>query len=168
MALISHRAGREEATEGSGRSATATIDRPVVDNRRSLAERTAAATRTATTTPATTATGPRARASVIATMALMFGVTAALFVLTGVLAGAGVAIGMLAAFAGVGGIATTTRRHVTGKGNALLGLALGLAAVVIGTLSVTHSLSWLNPATNEVARMYEWIGLHLPWLVPSK
>jgi hypothetical protein len=112
--------------------------------------------------------GPRARVSVIATMGLMFGLTAALCVLTGVLAGAGIALGMLAAFLGVGGIATTTRRHVAGKGSALTGIALGLAAVVIGTLALTHSLSWLNPATNEVARVHDWLALHLPWLVPAK
>ena len=149
-------------------AATVTKDRPTVESQKTLAERSAAATRTTTATPRHVDTSPRARASVIATMSLMFGLTAILSVLTGVLAGVGVAIGMLAAFAGVGGIATTSRRHVTGKGNALLGLALGLAAVVIGTLAVTHSLSWLNITTNEVARVHEWLALHLPWLVPSK
>jgi hypothetical protein len=148
---------------------TATTDRPTVESQKTLTERSAAATRTTTaTTPKHVDPSPRARASVVATMSLMFGLTAILSVLTGVLAGAGVAIGMIAAFAGVGGIATTSRRHVTGKGNALLGLALGLAAVVIGTLTVTHSLSWLNVTTNEVARVHEWLALHLPWLVPAK
>jgi hypothetical protein len=150
-------------------TATATTDRPTVESQKTLAQRSAAATRVVTTTtPKHVDTSPRARASVVATMALMFGLTAILCVLTGVLAGAGVAIGMVAAFAGVGGIATTSRRHVTGKGNALLGLGLGLAAVVIGTLTVTHSLSWLNVTTNEVARVHEWLALHLPWLVPAK
>jgi len=149
--------------------AITTTERPTVDSQKTLAERSAAATRTTTTTtPKHLDTGPRARASVVATMALMFGLTAILSVLTGVLAGAGVALGMVAAFAGVGGIATTTRRLVTGKGNALLGLVLGLAAVVIGTLALTHSLSWLNVTTNEVARVHEWLALHLPWLVPGK
>ena len=156
-------------TTADAPTATATKDRPTVESQKTLAERSAAATRTTTaTTPRHVDTSPRARASVVATMSLMFGLTAILSVLTGVLAGVGVAIGMLAAFAGVGGIATTSRRHVTGKGNALLGLALGLAAVVIGTLAVTHSLSWLNITTNEVARVHEWLALHLPWLVPSK
>ena len=75
---------------------------------------------------------------------------------------------MIAAFLGVAGIATTSRRHVTGKGNALLGIALGLGAVVIGTLAVTHTISWLNVTTNEVARVHDWFALHLPWLVPAK
>jgi hypothetical protein len=153
--------GREEATS-DGRHATTTLER------KSLAERADAATRTITTPAKPVATGPRARASVVATMALMFGLTAALSVLTGVLAGLGVAIGMIAAFLGVGGVATTTRRHVTGKGNAMLGLALGLAAVVIGTLAVTGNLAWLKVTTNEVARVHEWLALHLPWLVPAK
>ena len=167
MALLSNRTGGAGTieTDTPGRTATATADRPQL-------ERTTSATRTTTATPPTATTvplaGPRARASVIATMALMFGLTAALSVLTGVLAGAGVAIGMVAAFFGVAGIATTSRRHVAGKGNALLGIALGLAAVVIGTLALTHSLSWLNPTANEVARVHDWLALHLPWLVPAK
>jgi hypothetical protein len=154
---------REEAiSETSGRHATTTLDR------KSLRERADAATRSVIAPDKPIATGPRARASVVATMALMFGLTAALSVLTGVLAGVGVAFGMVAAFLGVGGIATTTRRHVTGKGNALLGLALGLAAVVFGTLAGTGNLSWLKVSTNEVAHVHEWLALHLPWLVPAK
>jgi hypothetical protein len=170
MALLSNRTGASDTDdETPRRTATVTADRPQVDNRRPLSERTAAATRIATATPATAVpAGPRARVSVVATMALMFGLTAALSVLTGVLAGAGIAIGMVAAFLGVAGIASTGRRHVAGKGNALLGIALGLAAVVIGTLSLTHSLPWLNPTANEVARVHDWLALHLPWLVPAK
>jgi hypothetical protein len=162
MALLSNRTGGAGTLEADApsRSSTLTADRP-------LAERTAAATRAITAAPAIDI-GPRARVSVIATMALMFGLTAALCVLTGVLAGAGIAIGMVAAFFGVGGIATTSRRYVAGKGPALAGIAFGLAAVVIGTLALTHSLSWLNPTTNEVARVHDWLTLHLPWLVPAK
>jgi hypothetical protein len=158
MALLSDRTGGAATIDADTPSRTATADRPKADS-------SSVSTRSAVASHAET---PRARASVVATMALMFGLTAALAVLTGVLAGAGVAIGMIAAFLGVAGIATTSRRHVTGKGNALTGIALGLSAVVIGTLAVTHSLSWLSVTTNEVARVHDWIALHLPWLVPSK
>ena len=156
MALLSNRTGSAATLEAdtSSRTSTVTADRPKVDTR--------------TTTTGAHAITPRARASIVATMSLIFGLTAALSVLTGVLAGAGIAIGMIAAFLGVAGIATTSRRHVTGKGNSLLGIGLGLGAVVIGTLAVTHSLPWLSVTTNEVARVHDWIALHLPWLVPSK
>ena len=159
MALLSNRTGSTATLDADtpGRTGTLTADRPKVESKSSLFA----------TTPAH-AVSPRARASLVATMALMFGLTAALSVLTGVLAGAGVAIGMIAAFLGVAGIATTSRRHVTGKGNALLGIALGLGAVVIGTLAVTHTLSWISVTTNEVARVHDWLALHLPWLVPAK
>jgi hypothetical protein len=166
MALLSNPAGRVDTAgddpKPAGRTTTVTADRP-------------SATRTSSVTSTTPSSGvlshaaaPRARASVVATMSVMFGLTAVLAVFTGVLAGAGVAIGMLAAFAGVGGIATTSRRHVAGRGNALLGILLGLTAVVIGTLAITNSLSWLQVTTNEVARVHDWLALHLPWLVPAK
>ena len=59
--------------------------------------------------------GPRPRSSVLATLSLIFGVGAALSVLSGVLAGPGIALGIVAAFLGIGGIAATSRRHVAGK-----------------------------------------------------
>src|SRR5262245_60269921 len=66
--------------------------------------------------------GPRSRASMLATVALMLGLGAVFAVLTGVLASVGVGLGLLATFAAIGGIAATSRTHVAGKGDALLGM----------------------------------------------
>jgi len=142
-----------------------------------LRERTAAATKAASTTtpvPADativterpTVVGPRPRASFWASASLVLGVVAAGAVITGLLAGPGVAVGLLAAFAGLGGVASTSRRHVAGKSDALVGTALGLAAIVVGVLALTGNLSWLNGDTNMVAQVHDWFANHASWLLP--
>ena len=83
------------------------------------------------------------------------------------LAGPAVALGLLAAFVGVGGISATSRRHVAGKGDALLGIALGLGTVVVGTLALTGTLPWLNGEVNYVTSARDWLESQLPWLFPS-
>lgn len=114
-----------------------------------------------------TVAGPRPRASLLATMALILGLGGALAVLTGVLVGLGVALGLLATFASIGGIAATSRRHVAGKSDAMLGLLLGLGAIVVGTLALTDNLPWLDPATNQVTRLHDWLDARVPWLFPN-
>lgn len=109
----------------------------------------------------------RTRASAVATMALVIGVVAAGAVATGVLAGPGVALGILAAFLGLGGMAATSRPYVAGKGDALLGMFFGLAAVVVGVLALTGTLSWLSDETNTVTQLGEWLSARVPWLFPS-
>jgi len=112
--------------------------------------------------------GPRPRSSVLATLSLIFGVGAAVSVLSGVLAGPGIALGIIAAFLGIGGIAATSRRHVAGKMDALLGVVLGLAAIVVGALALTGALSWLDGNTNEIMRAHDWLATQLPWLFPTR
>jgi hypothetical protein len=147
-----------------------------------LRERTAAATKAASATTFPTATdlpadatvvtdrpavlGPRPRASFWASMSLVLGVVAAAAVVTGLLAGPGVAVGLLAAFAGLGGIASTSRRHVAGKSDALIGTTLGLAAIVVGVFALTGNLSWLNGDTNTVTQVHDWFAAHMSWLLP--
>jgi hypothetical protein len=115
----------------------------------------------------TVVVGPRPRASLLATLSLIVGVVAAVSVLTGVLAGPGVALGIVAALLGLGGVGATARRHVAGKSDALLGLALGVAAVIVGVLAVSGNLPWLNPDTNYVTSVHDWMQARLPWLFPS-
>ncbi len=117
------------------------------------ADRTPVADDTAPPVPA----GPRPRASLLATLGLVAGVVAALFVLSGTLAGYGVALGVLAVLLSVGGVSATGRRHVAGKVDALIGLTLGLGAIVVGILTVTGSLSWLTTDTEAVDRLKEWL-----------
>lgn len=103
------------------------------------------------------AVGPRPRASVFATLSLIVGVGAALFVLSGVLAGYGIALGVLAVLLAVVGVSATRRRHVAGKSDALLGLLLGLGAIVVGALAFAGALPWLTPDTDTAARLREWL-----------
>jgi hypothetical protein len=172
-------AQRVAATGTATDDATTTdsVGRAQVDEdlaaRRRLRERTAAATKAATTTiPVVDADqvevvrGPRPRASLTATLSLILGVVGAVAVLTGLLAGPGVAVGLIAAMVGLGGVAATSRRHVAGKSDALLGIALGLAATVLGVLALTGNLSWLNGDTDIVARVHDWFAAQLPWLLP--
>ncbi len=118
-----------------------------------IADRGPATVDTAPPVPA----GPRPRASLLATLGLVAGVVAALFVLSGTLAGYGVALGVLALLLSVGGVSATGRRHVAGKVDALIGLTLGLGAIVVGILTVTGSLSWLTTDTEAVDRLKEWL-----------
>jgi hypothetical protein len=111
--------------------------------------------------------GPRARGSMMATLSLVLGLVAALTVLTGVLTGPGVGLGLLAAFAAIGGVAATGHRHVAGKHDAFLGLLLGLAAIVVGTLTLTGNLPWLDTDTDQVMRLRDWLDARAPWLFPN-
>jgi hypothetical protein len=110
---------------------------------------------------------PRPRGSLLATLALVFGVGAALTVMTGTLAGPGVALGLLAAIFGIGGMSATGRSHISGKSDALLGLALALGAIVIGTLTLTGALPWLTPDTDQVSEVRSWLESQVPWLFPN-
>jgi hypothetical protein len=178
------RIATRRAAAATGYTAPASTDETTVKTglRARLRERTAAATKAASATTAPTTTdlpadatvvtdrpavlGPRPRASFWASMSLVLGVLAAAAVITGLLAGPGVAVGLLAAFAGLGGIASTSRRHVAGKSDALVGTALGLTAIVVGVLALTGNLSWLNGDTNMVAQVHDWFAAHMSWLLP--
>ncbi|MFI7573592.1 thrombospondin [Micromonospora sp. NPDC049497] len=103
------------------------------------------------------AVGPRPRASMLATLGLITGVAAVLFVLTGTLAGYGIALGALGAVLAVFGLLATRRRHVAGKTDALLGITAGLGAVVLGVLAMTGQFDWPTTDGDWVARFREWL-----------
>ncbi|WP_344078941.1 hypothetical protein [Luedemannella helvata] len=113
------------------------------------------------TTPAVEPRGPRPRASLFATLGLLVGVVAAATVLTGVLADFGIALGVIGALFSLGGFSATARRHVAGRFDAVLGFFLSLAAVVLGVLAVTNSLSWLSLDTDTIPAVHTW--LHDQW-----
>lgn len=156
------------ATDGAARDRSTeetTMHRPVPDR---------PATATGTARPATAPTttrdvdaerepeiavvpGPKPRASLLATLGLIVGVTAALFVLTGTLAGYGIALGVLALLLSVGGLSATGRRHIAGKSDALIGLALGLGAIVVGILALTGQFAWPSGDADTVQRFREWL-----------
>lgn len=103
------------------------------------------------------APAPKARASVLATLGLVTGVSAALLVLTGELAAYGIALAVLGLLLSLGGISATSRRHVAGKSDALLGVILSVGAMVLGGLALTGALSWLTTETDTVGQIKQWL-----------
>ncbi|MEU7586164.1 thrombospondin [Micromonospora sp. NPDC049230] len=132
----------------SGRSDTTdrvTTDRPVDS------------TPGVTTPEPPAARGPKPRASLLATLGLIVSVAGALFVLTGTLAGYGIGLGAFGAVLAVLGLMATRRRHVAGKTDALFGVLIGLAAVVIGVLAMTGQFDWPTTDGDWVQRFREWL-----------
>lgn len=101
--------------------------------------------------------GPKPRASLLATIGLITGVASALLVLTGTLAGYGLGLGVLASLLSIAGISATGRRHVAGKSDALIGLALGLGAMIVGILALTGQFAWPSTDADTVQRFREWL-----------
>ncbi|MEV4493791.1 thrombospondin [Micromonospora coxensis] len=101
--------------------------------------------------------GPKPRASLLATLGLIVSVAGALFVLTGTLAGYGIALGALGAVLAVLGLMATRRRHVAGKTDALIGMLVGLAAVVLGVVAMTGQFDWPTTDGDWVPRFREWL-----------
>ncbi|MEU9509504.1 UbiA family prenyltransferase [Micromonospora sp. NPDC048170] len=103
------------------------------------------------------AVGPKPRASMLATLGLIGGVAGALFVLTGALTGYGIGLGAVGAVLAVLGLMATRRRHIAGKTDALLGIVLGLGAVVLGVLAMTGQFDWPTTDGDWVQRFREWL-----------
>ena len=46
-------------------------------------------------------------------------------------------------------------------------MMLGLSSIVIGALAMTGALPWLDPTTDQVMRLHEWLDVRMPWLFPD-
>ncbi|MEV4641586.1 UbiA family prenyltransferase [Actinoplanes sp. NPDC049548] len=101
--------------------------------------------------------GPKPRASLLATLGLITGVAGTLLVLSGPLLGYGIGVAGLALVLSIAGIRATGKRHVAGKTDALIGMVLALAAIVVGVLALTGSLSWLGTDMQPVNSLREWL-----------
>ncbi|SNT13815.1 hypothetical protein SAMN05421812_103346 [Asanoa hainanensis] len=101
--------------------------------------------------------GPKPRTSVLATLSLVFAITGAFFVLSGALAGYGIAVAAIGFVMAVSAFAATRKRHVAGKLDAMLGLLIGGAAVVIGILAFTGTFSWPTTDADWVERLRGWL-----------
>jgi len=104
--------------------------------------------------------GPRPRASLLATLGLILGVVGALLVLSGPLLGYGIGVSVLALILSLGGISATGKRHVAGRLDAVLGMLLALAAIVVGVLALTGSLSWLGTDMHPVDSVRHWLDVN--------
>ncbi|MEU7761522.1 thrombospondin [Micromonospora aurantiaca (nom. illeg.)] len=102
-------------------------------------------------------TTKRPRASLLATLGLIVSVVGAMFVLSGTLAGYGIGVGAVGAVLAVLGLIATRRRHVAGKTDALIGIAVGLAAVVLGIVAMTGQFDWPTTDGDWVGRFREWL-----------
>ncbi|MFG1798620.1 thrombospondin [Micromonospora carbonacea] len=107
--------------------------------------------------PVPVVAGPKPRASLLASLGLVVGVAGLAAVLTGTLAGYGIAVGALGAVLSVFGLLATRRRHIAGKTDALLGMAFGVAAVVLGVLAMTGQFVWPTTDGDWVQRLREWL-----------
>jgi len=105
-------------------------------------------------------TGPRPRASLLATLGLILGVASVLLVLSGPLLGWGIGVAGVALVLSLSGIHATGKRHVAGKSDALLGMVLALGAIVLGVLALTGSLNWLGTNTDTVTTFRHWLDAH--------
>jgi hypothetical protein len=109
------------------------------------------------TEPEPVTRGPKPRASLLATLGLIVSVVGAMFVLSGTLAGYGIGLGAFGAVLSVLGLMATRRRHVAGKTDALFGILIGLAAVVVGVLAMTGQFVWPTTDGDWVQRLREWL-----------
>jgi hypothetical protein len=105
---------------------------------------------------------------VLATLGLTLGLTALGATLTGVLAFEGVVLGVIAGVAAYSGFRAAHRRELsrelTGQSLAVLGMAFGLTAIVLGVLAIGGQLSWLSNRVDEVSQFRDWLGTTLPRL----
>lgn len=106
-------------------------------------------------------TGPRPRASLLATLGLILGVASVLLVLSGPLLGYGIAVAGLALILSLSGVHATGKRHVAGKTDALLGMIFSLGAIVLGVLALTGSLAWLGTDVPAVNNVREWLDARI-------
>lgn len=124
---------------------------------RTEAERAADVTATEPVVTEPVVAGPKPRASLLATLGLILGVASALLVLSGPLLGYGIGVAGVALVLSLLGIRATGKRHVAGKSDALIGMVLSLAAIVVGVLALTGSLSWLGTDMQPVTSLREWL-----------
>ena len=103
------------------------------------------------------------RVSIWAAGGALIAVVAICATVTGLLAPVGAAIGVVATLASLIGL-RTTGRHLAGHGLAIVGVFVGLAAIVIGAFAVTRHYAWPNSSVDEIARWHAWLVARWPWL----
>jgi len=154
--LVNQRAvGTEPKTRDDLKSRDLRAPRPV--ERRDGDEKTIEQPAVAAGSKPAVAAGPKPRASLLATLGLIVSVAAALLVLSGPLLGYGIGLAVLGLVLSLSGVHATGKRHIAGKTDALIGMVLSLAAIVVGVLALTGSLSWLGTDMQPVVSVREWL-----------
>ena len=116
------------------------------------------------TRPAPAAPKIRARASLMATIALIVGVTSVYAALTGRLAPIAVALGVIGLLLSFAGLSATGRPRIAGGGLAVFALLLSISGAVLGVLAMTGSVSWLDSDVDQVARLRDWLDAQFPFM----
>jgi hypothetical protein len=106
----------------------------------------------------------RARTSMFATFALIFGLSAVYAALSGRLAPAALVLGLVGLVFSFGGLTATGRPRVTGSTMALLALILSVGGPVLAILAMNHSATWLDSDVDQVARLRDWLDAQLPFI----
>jgi hypothetical protein len=100
----------------------------------------------------------------LATFALLVGLTAVYAALTGRLAPAAVPLGAIGLILSIGGLSATGRPRVAGGGLALLALLLSVGGAVLGVFAMNHATFWLDSDVDQVARWRDWLDTNLPFM----
>jgi hypothetical protein len=104
------------------------------------------------------------RTSFLATLGLVVGTAAPLAALTGRLAPVGLALGVLGVLLALGGLASTSRPNVNGRGVGMLALLLAAGGIVLAILAMNHTATWLDSSVDQVARLRQWLDAQMPWM----
>ena len=161
-------AARERLAEKEQTSArTAVVDRPPVVAEPPVVDRDRdGVDDRVQTRPAPPAREPkiRARASLMATFALIVGLTSVYAALTGRLAPVAVALGVIGLLLSFAGLSATGRPRITGGSLAVLALLLSVGGAVLGVLAMNHTVPWLDSDVDQVARLRDWLDTQLPFM----
>jgi hypothetical protein len=104
------------------------------------------------------------RTSFLATLGVIVGTAAPLAALTGRLAPLGLALGVLGVLLALGGLASTSRPNINGRGVGMLALLLAAGGIVLAILAMNHTFTWLDSSVDEVARLRQWLDARMPWM----
>jgi hypothetical protein len=120
-------------------------------------EKAAATIRKAAARAAEERAHARTRTSVMAGLGLVLGVVAVLAVATGLLAVIGVGVGVAALLISIGGVTATGNHYpyLAGRLEALIGVILAAAAILVGILAVVGALPALDTDANLVEQLHE-------------
>lgn len=138
------------------------VERPVVDRDHDGVDDRAQARPAPQTQPAQPKI--RARASVMATLALMVGMTSVFAALTGRLAPVAVGLGVIGLLLSFMGLSATGRPRVAGGGLAVFALLLSVGGAVLGVLAMNDSATWLSSDVDQVSRLRDWLDTQLPFM----